>query len=72
MATESNNIQTNSFIKGMNTDTSLDMIQEGQYVFGQNIRITTNALLGQVIDSNSTEGIITIDFNDKKHPFKFS
>ena len=59
MATESNNIQTNSFGRGMNSDTSFDMVPEGQYIFGQNIRITTNALLGQIVDSNSTEGIIT-------------
>ena len=59
MATESNNIQINSFGKGMNSDTSLDMIQDGQYTFGKNIRITTNALLNGIIDSNSTEGIIT-------------
>lgn len=59
MATESNNIQTNSFGKGMNTDASLDIIQEGQYVFGQNIRITGNTMLGQIVDSNSTEGVLT-------------
>lgn len=59
MATESNNIQINSFGKGMNSDTSFDTIQEGQYIFGENVRITTNTLLGAIIDSNSTEGIIT-------------
>ena len=59
MATNQNNIHINSFSKGMNTDTSLDMVGNEQYVFGQNIRITANALLNGDIDSNSKEGIIT-------------
>lgn len=59
MATEQNNIHINSFTKGMNTDTSYDMIGNEQYVFGKNIRITANALLQGVIDSNCKEGIVT-------------
>ena len=59
MVIDQNNTQVNSFIKGMNTDTSLDQISNEQYVFGQNIRITTNALLQSLIDSNNTEGIVT-------------
>lgn len=59
MATNQNNIHINSFSKGMNTDTSLDMVGNEQYVFGQNIRITANALLRGAIDSNSKEGIVT-------------
>lgn len=59
MATNQNNIHINSFSKGMNTDTSFDMVGNEQYVFGQNIRITANALLQGVIDSNNKEGIIT-------------
>lgn len=59
MATNQNNIHINSFSKGMNTDTSLDMVGNEQYVFGQNIRITANALLKGAIDSNSKEGIVT-------------
>lgn len=39
MATE-NNSQINTFVKGMNTDVSYQMIQEGQYTFGRNIRVT--------------------------------
>lgn len=59
MATNQNNIHINSFSKGMNTDTSLDMVGNEQYVFGQNIRITANSLLKGAIDSNSKEGIVT-------------
>lgn len=58
MATNQNNIHVNSFTKGMNSDTSVDMIGNDQYMFGMNIRITTNALLKAVADSNSREGIV--------------
>uniref|UniRef100_A0AAU8B9W4 Stabilization protein n=1 Tax=Dulem virus 42 TaxID=3145760 RepID=A0AAU8B9W4_9CAUD len=58
MATNQNNIHVNSFTKGMNSDTSLDTIENTQYTFGKNIRITTNALLKAIVDSNSTEGIV--------------
>lgn len=34
MAIDQNNSQVNSFIKGMNSDTSLDMVPQDQYVFG--------------------------------------
>lgn len=53
-----NNYQINSFIKGMNSDTSYDMVGSDQYLFGQNIRITNNTLLFGDIDSNNTEHII--------------
>lgn len=59
MATEQNNIQVNTFTGGMNSDTSLDMVKAEQYVFGQNIRITKNALLNACVDANNTEGIVT-------------
>lgn len=58
MATNQNNIHVNSFTKGMNSDTSVDMIGNDQYMFGMNIRITTNALLKAISDSNSREGIV--------------
>lgn len=58
MATNQNNIYVNSFTKGMNSDTSVDMIGNDQYMFGMNIRITTNALLKAISDSNSREGIV--------------
>lgn len=80
MVTE-NNSQINTFHKGMNTDLSLDLIQEGQYIYGQNIRINTEVLLGQSQDSNKKKGIITpvpvgeqieidIDENIKKYPIE--
>lgn len=57
---QQNNAHINSFTKGMNSDTSLDMVSNEQYLFGKNIRITNNALLGaDSIDSNSKEGIVT-------------
>lgn len=59
MAIDQNSSQINSFSKGMNSDTALDVVQSEAYVFGQNIRITNNALLSALIDSNSTEGIVT-------------
>lgn len=61
MATDQrqSNMQINSFNKGMNSDVSYDLTQEGQYVFGKNIRITNNTLYTQDPDSNTTEGIVT-------------
>lgn len=53
-----NNYQINTFVKGMNSDTSYDMIGADQYLFGQNIRITNNTLLFGNLDSNNTEQII--------------
>lgn len=59
MVTDQTNSYVNAFVKGMNLDTSLDVVDQEQYVFGQNIRITNNTLLSALIDSNSTEGLIT-------------
>lgn len=53
-----NNYQVNTFTKGMNSDTSYDMIGADQYLFGQNIRITNNTLLFGDIDSNNTEMVV--------------
>lgn len=53
------NIHVNSFTKGMNSDTSYDMLGADQYLFGQNIRITNNTLIAQAANSNTTEGIVT-------------
>lgn len=53
------NYQINAFNKGMNTDTALDAVGEGQYIFGQNIRIANNTLLVGNIDPNSKEGLVT-------------
>ena len=38
MVTE-NNSQLNSFTKGMNSDSSYSMIQEGQYIYANNLRL---------------------------------
>ena len=55
-----NNYQINTFTKGMNSDTSYDMIGADQYLFGQNIRITNNTLVyGGTQSANRTEGIVT-------------
>lgn len=54
MATE-NNSQVNVFVKGMNTDLSYQMIQEGQYTFGQNIRINALNQTGSS-DTNNAQG----------------
>jgi len=44
-----NNQQTNTFIKGMDTDTSDMYIGEGSYRYAENLRVVTNK------DSNSGE-----------------
>ena len=54
-----NNYQINTFVKGMNSDTSYDMIGADQYLFGQNIRITNNTLLLGDQNPNFTEGVVT-------------
>lgn len=54
-----NNYQINTFVKGMNSDTSYDMIGADQYLFGQNIRITNNTLIFGDQHQNKTEGIVT-------------
>lgn len=59
MATDqNNNIFINEFKGGMNSDTSYDSLQNNQYIFGKNIRITNNTLLNKAEDSNSKEGIL--------------
>lgn len=54
-----NNYHINSFTKGMNTDTSFDMINQDQYVFAQNVRIQNNALTHAILDANNKENILT-------------
>lgn len=53
MATN-DNTQVNSFVKGMNSDLSYSMIQDGQYVRGENVRVTG---LNQVGEANLTNGV---------------
>ena len=60
MVINENNTHINSFTKGMNSDTSYDQMQNQQYVFGKNVRITKNQSLGGTSDySTLQEGIIT-------------
>lgn len=73
MATnQNNNIHINSFTKGMNTDTSYDMVSNEQYVFGKNIRITKNQSLGSDYNSNYKEGILSsVCIGDKIELFSY-
>lgn len=60
MVTNENNSYINSFTKGMNSDTAFDQINNAQYIYGQNIRITKNQLLSSSGDYSSVhEGIVT-------------
>lgn len=61
MATDSNrdSISINTFIKGMNTDTSVDMLDTQQYSYAQNIRTMQRTLLQAKLDPNSTIGIVS-------------
>lgn len=62
MVIDQNNSYLNSFTKGMNSDTTFDQIDNSQYIFGKNIRITKNQNIGEgQNDSYSTlhEGVIT-------------
>lgn len=60
MVINENNSHINSFTKGMNSDAAYDQIQNSQYTFGQNIRITKNQSLGVVTGDFSSlhEGIV--------------
>lgn len=60
MVINNNNSHINSFVKGMNSDSAYDQIENTQYVFGQNIRITKNQSLGGSADYSSVhEGIVS-------------
>ena len=59
MVINENNSHINSFTKGMNSDQAFDQIQNSQYTFAKNIRITKNQLLGGASDYSSVrEGIV--------------
>lgn len=60
MVINNNNSHINSFVKGMNSDSAYDQIENTQYVFGKNIRITKNQSLGGSADYSSVhEGIVS-------------
>lgn len=59
MVINENNSQINSFVKGMNSDTAYDQLDNQSYVYGKNVRITKNTLLGEEANSSVHEGMIT-------------
>ena len=60
MVINEHNSQINSFVKGMNSDVAYDQIENTQYVYGKNIRITKNQSIGGYGDYSSLhEGIVT-------------
>lgn len=59
MVINNNNSQINAFNKGMNSDTAFDQIENSQYVFGKNVRITRNQNIGKSNEPiSSHEGIV--------------
>ena len=59
MVINENNSHINTFVKGMNSDQAFDQIQNSQYTFAKNVRITKNQLLGGASDYSSVrEGIV--------------
>lgn len=62
MATESNNIFMNTFIKGMNSDVAVDVIGNQQYTFAQNYRIQTQTGIHSEQTVNDGNGaVVPID-----------
>lgn len=61
MVINENNAQINAFVKGMNTDTAYDQVDNQQYVYGKNIRITKNDFVGGTSGNFPSvhEGVIT-------------
>ena len=70
MVINENNAQINAFVKGMNTDTAYDQVDNQSYVYGENVRITKNIS----IDGNESgenyssvhEGCITPVYDSKE------
>lgn len=56
MAINQNNICVNTFTKGMNTDTSYDKLSQDQYIYGENIRISSSCSLDTLNDPNNKSG----------------
>lgn len=75
MVINNNNSQINAFNKGMNSDTAFDQIENSQYVFGKNVRITRNQNIGKSNEPiSSHEGIVApVSFGEKvkfEHAFE--
>ena len=59
MATEPNNIFINTFIKGMNSDVAIDVVNNQQYTFAQNYRIQTQTGINSSQTVNDGDGVLT-------------
>ena len=57
MDTKNNNIAINEFSGGMNSDLSYSVLHPNQYIYGKNIRITSNSLLDQTEVPDKKEGV---------------
>lgn len=71
MATESNNIFMNTFVKGMNSDVAVDVINNQQYTFAQNYRIQTQTGIHSEQTVNDGNGAIAPVSVGKKFSFDF-
>lgn len=60
MDTKNNNVAINEFSGGMNSDLSYSMLQPKQYVYGKNIRLTSNSLLLQEELPDKKEGAVSL------------
>ena len=58
MDTKNNNIAINEFSGGMNSDLSYGMLQPNQYVYGENIRLTSNSFISESEAPNKKEGVV--------------
>jgi hypothetical protein len=60
MVINENNSYINSFTKGMNSDQAYDQLQNTQYTYAKNVRITKNQSIGNEGDYPALrEGIVT-------------
>lgn len=62
MVINENNSQINAFVKGMNSDTAYDHLDNQQYVYAENIRITKNDSINNSSTNNFSsvhEGAVT-------------
>ena len=74
MVINENNSQINSFTKGMNSDSAYDQVENTQYTFGKNIRITKNYLLNKMSSNEAhyKEGSITPIYEGKDASSSYS
>lgn len=74
MVINENNSQINSFTKGMNSDSAYDQVENTQYTFGKNMRITKNYLLNKMSSNEAhyKEGSITPIYEGKDASSSYS